>query len=264
MTPSSGQRRDRSTGPSLPPPGSIALFLDFDGTLVEFALTPDEVEVDDELPILLRKLSNAMHGALAVISGRPLASLDALLRLPQLAIIGQHGAEMRHFNGHVDRSALSAQALDDVRVELRALSAEMPDVRIEDKGLAIAFHYREVPRAEPQARQLAAEALRCAGSGFELLHGNCVIELKSVRVDKGRALAAMMAEAPFAGRIPWMIGDDHTDEPAFATAQALGGTGVIVGATRPSVAHATLCDVSAARKWLADFAAQPRKAAQAA
>jgi trehalose 6-phosphate phosphatase len=264
MTPPSAQRKIHNVGPALPSPEAVALFLDFDGTLVEFAPTPDEVEVDDELPVLLRRLSNAMHGALAVISGRPLASLDMLLQLPQLAIIGQHGAEMRHADGRIERSAISAQMLDDVRVELRALAAEMPDVRIEDKGLAIAFHYREVPRAEPKARQLAAEALRCAGSGFELLHGNCVIELKSVRVDKGRALAAMMGNAPFAGRVPWMIGDDHTDEPAFATAQALGGTGVIVGTTRPSVAHAMLPDVAAARSWLGDFATQSRKAAEAA
>jgi trehalose 6-phosphate phosphatase len=247
-----------AAAPSVPLAERIALFVDFDGTLVEFAPTPDSVTVDNALRILLRRLSNAVGGALAVISGRPLASIDALLQLPQLAVIGQHGAEFRHADGHADRPPLSASALDKVRVDLRPLAAERPDVRVEDKGLAIAFHYREMPRAEPQARELAAAALRLAGPGFELLHGNCVIELKSIRVDKGRALAAMMLEPPFTGREPWMIGDDHTDEPAFATAQALGGTGVIVGTTRPSVAHAALPDVAAARKWLADLTNRPR------
>lgn len=242
--------------PPLPAADRVALFVDFDGTLVEFAPTPDSVVVDNGLRILLRRLSNATHGALAVISGRPLASIDALLQLPQLAVIGQHGAEFRHADGHSDRPPLASSALDQVRIGLRELAHARPDVRVEDKGLALAFHYREVPTAEPQARELAAAALRLAGTGFELLHGNCVVELKSVRVDKGRALAAMMLEAPFAGRAPWMIGDDHTDEPAFATAQALGGMGIIVGPTRPSVAHGSLADVASARDWLSRFVAR--------
>ena len=245
-----------ASAPPLPRASQVALFVDFDGTLVEFAPTPDSVVVDNDLRILLRRLGNATHGALAVLSGRPLASIDALLQLPQLAVLGQHGAEFRHADGHAHRPPVAASALDHVRIDLRALVAAHPDVRIEDKGLAIAFHYREVPTAEPQARELAAAALALAGTGFELLHGNCVIELKSVQVDKGRALAAMMLEPPFTGRAPWMIGDDQTDEPAFATAQALGGKGIIVGPIRPSVAHGSLADVTAAREWLGRLAAQ--------
>jgi len=236
--------------PPIPDATQTALFLDLDGTLIEFAPTPDAVVVDPALPDLLRKLCANLNGALAIVSGRPLATIDNLLGLPQLAAVGQHGAEMRIDAAHVHRAAIEPHCLDAVRAVVRNHPALQNGVRVEDKGVALAFHYREFPGAEPLARELATAALAHAGAGFELLHGNCVIELKSARVDKGRALDALMQRAPFRGRRAWMLGDDYTDEPAFAVAQSLGGTGVIVGPTRATVAHAALPDVPAVHAWL--------------
>ena len=236
--------------PAIPRVAHSALFLDLDGTLLEFAPTPDAVRVAPNLPMLLLELDSVLNGALAIVSGRPLAAIDSLLGLPQLAVAGQHGGEMRLAGGQVHRAAVDPHALDSARALVMRHPALANGVRVEDKGVALAFHYREVPSAEPLARELAADALESTGPGFELLRGNFVIELKSARVDKGRALGALMEQAPFRGRTPWMLGDDYTDEPAFAVAQSLGGTGVIVGPARATVAHAMLPDVPSVHAWL--------------
>lgn len=244
---------ERLTVPPIPDSSRIALFVDLDGTVFEFAPTPDAVTVDAQLPSLLRDLSMALDGALAVISGRPLATIDALLQWPQLVAAGQHGAELRHAEGGIEHAAIDTRALDAARTLLRMRPPRADDVRIEDKDVALSIHYREHPRAEPFARELAAAALQAAGPGFELQHGAFVIELKSTRVDKGRALAALMMRAPFTGREPWVVGDDHADEHAFAMAQSLGGVGVVVGTRTDSVAHYQLADPAAARAWLAQI-----------
>lgn len=249
-------RNSADAAPPIPRLDEAALFLDLDGTLIEFAPIPDAVIIDAGLPSLLRQLDAALDGAVAVLSGRPLATIDVLLQLPHLPGAGQHGAELRHADGQVASVAIDTEALDSVRAMLADTSARTSGIYVEDKGTSLAFHYRQAPSAEPHARELAAVALRLAGGGFELLDGNCVVELKSAQVDKGRALAALMMQPPFIGRRPWMLGDDLTDEPAFAMAQALGGTGVIVGPRRESVARTGLADVRAARTWLTRIAAR--------
>jgi len=127
-------------------------------------------------------------------------------------------------------------------------------VLVEDKGGAIALHYRAAPDAELEVRRAAIEMLDAAGDGYELLHGKLVIELKPANADKGAALAALMTIAPFAGRTPWMIGDDVTDEDAFAEVNAGNGVSVIVGPRRPTIAHYALAGPAAAREWLAALA----------
>jgi trehalose 6-phosphate phosphatase len=92
--------------------------------------------------------------------------------------------------------------------------------------------------------------LREAGDGYAIQRGDHVIELKPAGVDKGRALAALMHDAPFRGRTPWMLGDDLTDEDAFRHANANGGISVIVGSRRPTEAHYALDDPAAVRAWL--------------
>jgi len=239
-----------TAAPPIPDLTQIAVFVDLDGTIFEFAPTPDAVRVDAQLPQLLRNLGAALDGALAVISGRPLSTIDELLQWPQVVAAGQHGAELRVGAGAIEHAAIDAAALDAARTLLHARPPRANDVRIEDKDIALSVHYREFPSAEPYARELAAAALQAAGPGFELQHGAFVIELKSTRVDKGRALATLMTRAPFSGRQPWVLGDDYADEHAFAVAQSLGGTGVMVGMRTDSVAHYCLADPRAACSWL--------------
>ncbi|MCR6702194.1 MAG: trehalose-phosphatase [Dokdonella sp.] len=250
------------TSPSprlLPPPPPLtdaaALFLDLDGTLLDIAERPQDVVVAAGLREALARLHARLGGALALVSGRPLAEIDQLSRRLDFAAAGLHGAQLRTPDGRVELpAAAAAAALEPVRAELAAFVPAWPGVLVEDKRDALAVHYRQAPQAADAVRTLAGRWARIAGSGFTLQHGLCVVELRPAGNDKGTAVARLMREAPFAGRVPWMIGDDLTDEHAFHRVNALGGISVVVGARRPSAAHHALDDPPAVRRWLAEAA----------
>ena len=237
-----------------PAPASLALFLDIDGTLLEFADHPDDVVVDPHLSHLLLRVRDALDGALALLSGRSLARIDELLGLPGFAAAGSHGAELRRANGTIQRQVRDATGMASLRAYARSLLAEWPSVVIEDKPDAIALHYRVAPAASRAVLAAASRLVSAAGPRYRLQHGDCVVELRGAGADKGDALARLMQEAPFAGRTPWMIGDDLTDEHAFAAADRLGGIGVIVGARTPTRARFSLADPSTVHAWLAQLA----------
>lgn len=239
-----------ATPPPLPGATASALFLDLDGTLIEFAERPDQVVVDAALPPLLRVLSERLDGALAVLSGRSLREIDALLGLPGAAA-GLHGAELRRADGITILATRAGPALATLRVRAAALVSMLPGVIIEAKSNAIALHYRSVPDAADAVHAAALALLRDAGADYALQAGNHVVELKPAGIDKGDAMATLMRSEPFAGRVPWMLGDDLTDEHAFATANALGGFGIVVGPRRPTAARYALADPAAVRAWLA-------------
>ncbi|HEY0232974.1 MAG TPA: trehalose-phosphatase [Dokdonella sp.] len=234
---------------------AIALFLDVDGTLVDFAPSPGEARADPALRDLLESLAIRLDGALALISGRELDSIDALLGLPRLAAAGLHGAQVRRVDGHVARFDGISTPMPALRVRANAFAATVPGVLVEHKYNAIALHYRAAPHAATAVHAAAQELLSEAGPTYELMPGNAVVELKPAGATKGTALAALMREAPFAGRIPWVFGDDFTDEHAFDSANALGGVSVIVGPRRPTAAQYALADPAAMRRWLSAFAA---------
>ncbi|HEY0180844.1 MAG TPA: trehalose-phosphatase [Dokdonella sp.] len=257
---------ERSVEPIAAPPARIdaattALFVDLDGTVVDFAERPDAVRVEPGVRTALRRLSELLGGALAPISGRPLHEIDALLGLPRTAAAGLHGAELRGPDGRLIDAPRDDARLAAARVRAAARLAQCPGLVLEDKRSALALHYRGAPAFAGEARRLGAELLELAGPGYELLHGNQVVELKPSGSDKGSALAALMRMPPFAGRTPWMLGDDLTDEHAFERADALGGFGILVGARRPTRARRALPDPDAARAWLAALVAAAEAAA---
>lgn len=237
--------------PPLADLAAIALFLDVDGTLIDFALRPDAVAVDPALPPLLRRLHARLDGALAPLSGRPLHEIDALLGLPQGAAAGVHGSELRDAQGRVHATAHASARMPALQQRARDLLAAHGQVLIEVKADALALHYRNAPAAASAVHAAAQELLRHAGRDYVLQPGNQVMEIKPAGVDKGHAVTALMRAAPFAGRVPWMLGDDLTDEDAFAVVNAHAGVSVIVGPRRPTLAHCTLADPPAARAWLA-------------
>jgi trehalose 6-phosphate phosphatase len=238
-----------STPPTpLPPidPQRSALFLDFDGTLAEIAPQPEAVHVPRELIELLKALSHRLDGALALISGRRLADLDAFLAPLQLPSAAEHGAERRLASGL--RHSGPTPPLGAVTQVAQALAAQHAGLRVERKSAAVALHYRHAPELEDLCLAVMTEAV-LRSPGLELLHGKYVLEAKPAGVNKGRAIAAFMAEPPFAGRQPWFAGDDLTDEAGFAWVQAVGGEGVKVG-PGPSVARHRCPDPLALRDWL--------------
>lgn len=245
--------------PPLPDPARIALFLDVDGTLLEFASHPEGVVVEPSLPLLLRSLWQRLGGALAPVSGRSLEQIDRLLGLPRGGAAGLHGAEWRSADGTVTRDVHDAEALSGAYRGATTATRDLPGVLVESKPNAVALHYRNAPCAagtiDAIARALAAQA----GPAFTLQRGDHVVELKPAGTHKGDAVARLMRQPPFANREPWVVGDDFTDEHAFAMAQSLGGAAVVVGARRPTAARWALHDPAAVREWLVDLlATMPR------
>lgn len=205
---------------------SCALFLDFDGTLVDLAPQPEDVIVPSGLVQTLDELSKYLAGALALISGRPIAQIDAFLHPLRLPVAGVHGTERRGSDGAV--SLLSTHPLQLVEEAAVALAARHPRLRVENKRGSVALHYRQAPELEPQclhAMQAAVEQ----SPGLTLLRGKMVVEAKPGGASKGHAIEAFLQEPPFAGRIPVFVGDDFTDEVGFSTVQRMQGLGVKVG-----------------------------------
>lgn len=222
----------------------LALFLDVDGTLLEIAGAPDEVWVDDRLPGILRRLRRRLAGAVALISGRRLDELDRLFPLSGLPAAGLHGLERRRSDGVVVRGA--KEGLPEAsRRSLGALAAAHPGVLIEDKGVAVAVHYRAAPGAEAAVRRSIDALMVGLAADFELLDGKMVLEIRRRGGHKGDAVASFMAEPPFRGRLPVFIGDDVTDEDGFEAANRLGGWSVRVGGVLATQARFRIADVAA-------------------
>ena len=245
---------DAAAAQSPPLSRTDALFIDFDGTLVEIAATPDRVEVVAGLPELLQRVAARLGGALAVISGRPLADLGRLLPGYTGAAAGVHGLERRSASGLMQRTAPDP-TLDLVWPAVRQFAAMTQGVLIEDKGLAIAIHYRGRPELADACRRIAEQAVVLSEDRLAMLPGKMVIELRPRTIDKGQAIHAFLAEAPFRGRRPVFVGDDRTDEDGFAVVNSLDGLSIHVGATADSVARHQLDSVAAVIHWLEKFLA---------
>ena len=230
-------------------PRDTALFLDFDGTLAELAAQPDAVRVSDRLVPLLDQLRDHLQGALALVSGRSLADLDALLAPLQLPMAAEHGAVRRGADGR--QLSVPAPDLQAVTRVARALARQHAGLQVELKTAAVALHYRQAPALEKLCLQQLSLAVM-ATPGVELLQGKCVIEVKPSGVSKGSAIAAFMREPPFAGRTPWFAGDDVTDESGFAWVQAAGGLCLKVGAGT-SLARHRCASPLALREWLSEL-----------
>jgi trehalose 6-phosphate phosphatase len=215
------------------PQAPWCLFLDIDGTLLEFAPTPDAVKVDAGLLELLRRLERRCGGALALITGRPIAAVDALFDPLQLPVAGVHGFERRNAQGRYFRPGYAGAGLSLLRSEVTALAQNLHGVLLEDKGCAFALHYRQAPNLEETIRLRLARLVSAALPAFELLDGNQVVEVKPVEHDKATAIEAFMQEEPFLGRVPVFIGDDTTDLDGFAAVKRFEGLAIAVGSRIP-------------------------------
>lgn len=211
-------------------PDGWALFLDIDGTLLDLAPAPDEIVVPPELPLHLQAVSDRLGGALALVTGRALPYADALFRPHQFPIAGLHGSERRLADGTVERIA-PTEAFEEVKTALQAAAGRWPGVLIEDKGAAVAAHYRQVPERQAEVEEAMEFYLLQAGPDFTLQRGKMVFEIRPARADKGGALETYLSEPPFKGRRPIAIGDDVTDEAMFQVVNDLGGRSIRVAET---------------------------------
>ncbi|ADZ69183.1 HAD-superfamily hydrolase, subfamily IIB [Polymorphum gilvum SL003B-26A1] len=229
-----------------------ALFLDFDGTLVDLAPRPDAVQVDGALVDALDRLRRRLGGAVAIISGRPIAEIDVHLAPLHLAAAGLHGLEHRDAPDTPVRREEAGAEIRALRGLLNASGLLRDGVFLEDKGPALAVHYRAAPERAGEVEALLVEATAVM-PGLHLVRGKMVVEAKPFDRDKGSALRAFMAHAPFEGRVPVYVGDDVTDEDGMRAALAAGGLAIKVGAGE-SCASYRLADVAAVHAWLETLA----------
>ena len=204
-----------------------ALFLDFDGTLVDIAPQPELVAVPADLIAVLGNLFEQLGGGLAIVTGRGLAELDMFLAPLVLPVAAEHGAVQR-LPGGLQWRALPPD-LHEVAGVLLALKARHNSLRVEIKSASVALHYRQAPELSVLCLDAMEKVLQHT-AGVELLKGKCVYEIKMTGVSKGTAIQAFMAQAPFRGRVPVFAGDDTTDEAGFSAVQSIGGQGIKVGA----------------------------------
>ena len=258
MTGSSKNYPDNAPMVLSPPPDLLtipdaALFLDFDGTLVDIASRPDKIRLPVHLPALLARLAQRLDGRIALVSGRALADIDQHLGHIGITVAGSHGGEWRRAGStqtrimpgtHYAPESITA-ALQTVNDFFRASHGVM----VESKPMGFAVHYRNQPEAAAAADDLVAALAR--SMGMQVKQGNMVVELLPAGTGKGHAVRECMKMPEFQGGRPVFLGDDITDEDAFSAVREYpDGGGVLVGNMRPTAAIWQLPGVSDVHAWL--------------
>ncbi|WP_296722471.1 trehalose-phosphatase [Erythrobacter sp.] len=223
----------------------LALFLDFDGTLVEIADGPDAIAVPPGLADRLQALAARLNGALALVSGRSIANLTDFLGPLPLHLAGSHGGHVLAPDGAPLREAAP---LPSPVVDALGTFAQANGLLHERKAHGGALHYRARPDLEGGTRRFA-DAL-ASEHGLATKSGKCVIELVWPGADKGGAVDLLSSEPPFAGALPVFIGDDVTDEDGFAACARHGGFGIAVGERESAAARYSLPSVKDVHAWL--------------
>ncbi len=215
---------------------SSAVLLDVDGTLLDIADTPLSVEVPNRLKQALKAVSTKTAGATAFVSGRPIADLDRLFAPLKLAAVAGHGAELRP-SGLADSQRCESPITSDLRKALAAFAASHEGVILEDKGYSLALHYRLAPQRAAAVREaVTAACAQYPPNSLDVLAGKAVVELKAAAFNKGTGIRELMKYPPFRGRRPIFIGDDVTDQAAFAVLPEFDGYGFSVGHEMPGLA----------------------------
>jgi trehalose 6-phosphate phosphatase len=232
----------------------LAVLLDVDGTLLDIAPTPTAVVVPPSLARTLEGVSRRSGGALALVSGRPIAELDEFFAPLKFPAIGGHGAEMRPVATGPTMAGSSTPLDMEFKQHLKEVAARHPGVLVEDKGYSLALHYRLAPKQGLRLIHDVKHAYDAWGDrSIEMLTGKAVIEVKFAGFNKGTAVRMLMTYPPFAGRQPVFIGDDQTDEDAFAVMPEFKGHSISVGRKLPGIEE-HFASPAEVRHWLTNLA----------
>ena len=229
------------------------LFLDIDGTLLEYKDRPEDVVVDSALRSLIGSLTANCDGAVALISGRAIDDVERLFAPLRVTVAGLHGVEHRDARGVIHRHPMDEQAMLSARAHLEQVAAQNPGLFFEDKGLNLALHYRTAPASGDIAQAAIRAAARDLGHRFEIQQGKMVWEVKPSGYDKGTAIDEYLDDPPFKGRTPVFVGDDLTDEVGFELVNVRGGHSIKVGTGRTRATW-RLPEAKAVRGFLSAFA----------
>jgi trehalose 6-phosphate phosphatase len=235
----------------------IWMLLDYDGTLADFAPTPDDVLPDGDLISLIEETASHARFRVAIISGRRLSHIQKLLPVEGILLAGSYGLEIRLPSGEI----LHREDFDQLRPpieELKQFWAKLiygkKGFYLEDKGWSIAIHARFA--SDLSAESVLNEAERLAQSKiekgrFNLLGGSKFLEFAPIHADKGLTVAFLLSEYGASDELPVYLGDDDKDEKAFPIVKEHGGlTGIVHPSRQETKADFTLESPAETRKWL--------------
>jgi len=240
--------------------GRCAILLDIDGTILDFAPSPLQVRVPEDLKRTLTRLGQLTGGAVALVSGRSIGDIDRIFSPLQLAAIGVHGAQMR-LDGSGPVQTRVAPLSETLKRKLAKVADLAPGILVEDKGYSLALHYRLVPaKAHEVVSAIGGICESAPQEAVEILPGKFVVDIKPAGINKGDAVVELMRHAPFAGRQPIFIGDDTTDLSVFDIIPKFRGRAYSVGGlTADTDGHFETPEM--VRSWLARIAAESLGAA---
>jgi trehalose 6-phosphate phosphatase len=204
------------------PAENWALFLDLDGTLLDIAETPDAIVVPHALIPALKSAAAWLDGALAIVSGRTLRNIDALLSPLVLPCAGEHGALVRLPGGAIEEADPACAVPGNWKRQIESVVEKWPGVAVEMKEFNVTVHFRQAPERRGDVLALLQQTIEGV-CGFEILPARKAYELRHSTLTKAAAVRSFMRRTPFTGRIPVFVGDDVTDEDGFRAAEELGG-----------------------------------------
>jgi len=235
----------------------VWLFLDYDGTLAELAPTPDHIEPNAEVVVVVSALADHPRIRVSVISGRRLEHVEKLVPVEGILLAGTYGVEMRMPEGErKERIPFDAvrPALERIKPHWAELIAGHEGFFLEDKGWALAIHARFAdPGPANQVLSAARQiAQRTAASGpFRVLGGHRFLEIGPKLAHKGKTVAHLIDRWPEADALPLYLGDDDKDEEAFDVIHAHGGYAVVVASEpRETEADFRFPTPQTTRQWL--------------
>lgn len=235
----------------------VWLFLDYDGTLADFAPTPDHIEPDPAVLELLNKLKQYEQIRIAVISGRRLRHVKDLLPLEGIMKAGTYGIELQLPSGEqIERIDFEAvrPILEEIKPGWESLLSHREGFFLEDKGWSLAIHAKDAREDESKtvlnrAREIAVRLPEI--EVFRILGGHKFLEIGPQIANKGNAVEYILEACPWPNAQLVYIGDDDKDEEAFEPIQKNGGIAIVVASpSRDSRADCRLESPSQVHRWL--------------
>lgn len=233
--------------------GHLHIVLDYDGTLVQFAPTPDLALPDPALLTLLSDLANRRNTQVHLVSGRPREGLERWFGHLRISLHAEHGYWTRPAGGGnwVPLFPTMPAWLPRIRGMFEQRKRETPGSIVEEKSNGVVWHYRQV---EPELGEIRARSLLQVLRGewastpdLEVIEGDKAVEVRRKGAHKGIVIQRLIDESSGAAQF-LSLGDDRTDEDMF---QAIGphGLAIHVG-PGPSMTPYRLADPPAARSFL--------------
>ncbi|MCJ7661916.1 MAG: trehalose-phosphatase [Anaerolineales bacterium] len=238
------------------------LFLDYDGTLADFAPTPDDVYPDPEVIELITQISQQPSVNTAIISGRRLTQIQTLLPGEGIWFAGTYGIELQSPEGKLIHRLSYEEirpTIENIKPIWKNILNKHAGFYLEDKGWSLAIHTKDVPHLEAKvilttAREKAATLI--VHSPFRLLGGDRFLEIAPIKANKANAVEYLMGKNNLTDFYSVYIGDDDKDEQAFSIIKKHGGVAILVS-TEPSktLADFRLQNPQSVLQWLRELSA---------